>query len=444
MKERSFKNLGNATAASVNAGTIGVQKDRVVFLDPINEIFYDPKANIRNGEVVNDSLEGLVSLRLTLDGAEQLQPIRVYPLPPDQLDPAKPQMKYGIAYGHRRTLCCRLTSADHAGIGKQPRKVAAVIDVEWLNHPSSYRLACQIHENTAKVDLNPVELGQALADYKAEFKKETGKTLSHGDLGQLFGHKDKTVYALLRAADFHQIAKDACHGKHLTDLDALLTLNQICTINEPMGEAIFASLRVDGAPKSRTILRQAQELAAKDGYVFSKAGWVWPDSVVEAKAISGMPENNQEQPPQSLHEALGVQQSSGDGQGGAGNLDNQGINTVKSVVPESQNLPAAETAQANTPSNPPNSSPAATAGANAKPSEAVAPIPPSPAPKGPILMVEFKMGTVADQVFTGELLLASQSKSTNLAVVAYLNEGGREETIEVPLNCITLVSLIHP
>ena len=122
MKTRNFANLGNGTAAAINSGTIGVQKDKIVHLDPNAEILYDPEENIRNGQLIDDSIEGLVELRQTLD-EEQLQPIRVYPLPPHKLDPAKPAMKYGIGFGHRRTLACRLTSDDSPLITGKARKV---------------------------------------------------------------------------------------------------------------------------------------------------------------------------------------------------------------------------------------------------------------------------------------------------------------------------------
>ena len=102
--KRNFAALGSGSAAAVNAGTIGIQKDKVVHLDPNAEILYDPADNVRNGKVVDDSIEGLIELRLTMDGSEQLQNIRVYPLPPEKLDPKKPLLKYGVAYGHRRKI----------------------------------------------------------------------------------------------------------------------------------------------------------------------------------------------------------------------------------------------------------------------------------------------------------------------------------------------------
>lgn len=279
MKVRNFGKLGDSSAAQLNAGTIGIQKDKVVHLDPTTEILYDPAENIRNGKVVDDSIEGLIELRLTMDGAEQLQPIRVYPLPPEKLDASKPAMKYGIAYGHRRTLSCRLTSADHPSIGPKPRKVAAVIDVDWLKRGRSYRLRCQIHENTAKVDLNPVELGQALRDYQRELGQEEKRHVSQAELMQVYGLREKTVYNLLKAADFHPVAKEVCHSHLLSDLDTMVTFDAICKLNEDLAKAIFESLKVPGAPSNRTLIRQARVLAEDEAYKFDPETWVWPDSV---------------------------------------------------------------------------------------------------------------------------------------------------------------------
>ena len=80
MKTRNFANLGGNSAGALNAGTIGIQKDKIVHLDPLTEILYDPVENIRNGKVVDDSLEGLVELRQTID-EEQLQPCLLYTSP---------------------------------------------------------------------------------------------------------------------------------------------------------------------------------------------------------------------------------------------------------------------------------------------------------------------------------------------------------------------------
>jgi hypothetical protein len=58
-------------------------------------------------------------------------------------------------------------------------------------------------------------------------------------------------------------------------------------------------------------------------------------------------------------------------------------------------------------------------------------------------MVEFKMGEEAKKTFTGELLVSQKAKATSAGVIAYLNEEGREEVIEVPLKYIGLVSINH-
>ena len=46
MKTRNFANLGGNSAGALNAGTIGIQKDKIVHLDPLTEILYDPVENL--------------------------------------------------------------------------------------------------------------------------------------------------------------------------------------------------------------------------------------------------------------------------------------------------------------------------------------------------------------------------------------------------------------
>lgn len=461
MKVRNFGKLGDSSAAQLNAGTIGIQKDKVVHLDPTTEILYDPAENIRNGKVVDDSIEGLIELRLTMDGAEQLQPIRVYPLPPEKLDASKPAMKYGIAYGHRRTLSCRLTSADHPSIGPKPRKVAAVIDVDWLKRGRSYRLRCQIHENTAKVDLNPVELGQALRDYQRELGQEEKRHVSQTELMQVYGLREKTVYNLLKAADFHPVAKEVCHSHLLSDLDTMVTFDAICKLNEDLAKAIFESLKVPGAPSNRTLIRQARVLAEDESYKFDPETWVWPESVsavVERQAGPVTTTTTATQAPPRLPGSQGTnEQSSTDGQqqagaatqqesGGSAQEPQSGGSQSGAQVKTGEQTPATAQPQTQTGTQPVAVS-AGGAGSAEQGSHAeldgAAPEANAKQSSQPIIMVEFKMGEEAKKTFTGELLVSQKAKATSAGVIAYLNEEGREEVIEVPLKYIGLVSINH-
>ncbi|HCA5887002.1 TPA: hypothetical protein MXS07_006661 [Pseudomonas aeruginosa] len=463
MKVRNFGKLGDSSAAQLNAGTIGIQKDKVVHLDPTTEILYDPAENIRNGKVVDDSIEGLIELRLTMDGAEQLQPIRVYPLPPEKLDASKPAMKYGIAYGHRRTLSCRLTTADHPSIGPKPRKVAAVIDVDWLKRGRSYRLRCQIHENTAKVDLNPVELGQALRDYQRELGQEEKRHVSQTELMQVYGLREKTVYNLLKAADFHPVAKEVCHSHLLSDLDTMVTFDVICKLNEDLAKAIFESLKVPGAPSNRTLIRQARVLAEDEAYKFDPETWVWPDSVSvvaerqNAPVTSTTTTTTTQAPPQLPGSQGSDAQPSTDKQQEAGTAirQNSGGGAQEPVSTGSQPAYQVKTGEQTEtrpqtqtqPQTQAGTLPVGGAGAAVQGPRAelggAAPEANTHQATPPIIMVEFKMGEEAKKTFTGELLVSRKPKATSAGVIAYLNEEGREEVIEVPLKYIGLVSINH-
>lgn len=472
MKSRNFGNLSGNSAASLNSGTIGIQKDKIVHLDPLTEILYDPEENIRNGKVVDDSLEGLVELRQTID-EEQLQPIRVYPLPPNKLDPAKPAMKYGIGFGHRRTLACRLTNEDSPLIPGKARKVAAVIDVDWLKKGKSYRLRCQIRENTQRLDLNPVELGQALRDYQRELSEEEKRHVSQAELMEAYRLKEKTVYNLLKAAEFHDVAKEVCHRRLLKDLDVLVTFDQICKANEPLGRAMYESMKVDDAPRHRSLIRLAKTMAEDPSYVFDPKTWAWPASVeqsgVKPMPVAQMPAPaNAGQLPSSELPPAGAQQPIGGANGGNDTGAGQGHNSQElgsggANVNTEPNKASAGPAPAGPAAQEPGQGGQTYHGGQQSSNEAgggqsSAPANPAPQPaanpqpalnghgsdlsKGPIIMVEFKMGAEAASSFTGELLIGHKAKGSSNGMVAYLNDG-REELIEVPLKFINLVSINH-
>lgn len=447
--KRNLAALGGGTAAGVNAGTLVNQTDKIVHLDPTAEILYLPEENIRNGKVVDDNIDGLIKLRLTIEGSKQLQPIRVYPLPPHLLDPSKPALKYGIAVGHRRTLCSRLTSADHPLISDLPRKVAAVIDTDWLKRGRSYQLRCQIHENTARVDLNPVELGKALLDYKTELASEEKRLVPQTELMEVYGLPEKTVYLLLKAAEFHDIAKDACHLKLISDLDVMNTFNSICVANEELGRAIFQSLQKDGAPNSRSLMRQAKSLAESKDFVFDETTWSWPASVeVAAKPATKAPATattTQAQAPgiNSGKQATEAKQvgaetpTEADVQTRQQRDGKQEQDTSASDLEAKQQV---DVSGSNTPAGPSDQNDR-TGSSSTVPGQSAAGL--SGAAKA-IIMVEFKMGAEAKKVFTGELIVTMKSKAPSMGVVAYVNDEGREEQVDVPLKLISIVSINHP
>lgn len=456
---RNLGALGGGSAAGVNGGLLGNQADKIVHLDPVNEILYDPAENIRNGKYVDDNIEGLIALRLTIEGSKQLQPIRVYLLPPEKRDPKKPAMKYGIAVGHRRTLCSRLTSADHPAISAMPRKVAAVIDSDWFKNGRSYQLRCQIHENTARVDLNPVELGQALLAYKKELAEEEKRTVPQRELMDVFGLPEKTVYLLLKAAEFHPIAKEVCHQKLLTDLDTLNTFDLTCKANEAMGQAIFESLKEEGAPSTRVLLRQARQLAESKDFVFDAQSWSWPGTVEKGapndaqapnQAPTGVEASQQQNGSADTNQNAAAQAPQPGAQeptGQAPNRQGGGAESVESNksgakpaqrASEQQDGGTANAGQAAAPTtnqgHGQTQQPEKGAGVEAGQAGTYAPA---------VIMVEFRMGEEATKRFTGELMVGHKPKAANLGVVQYLNDEGRDELIDVPLKYISLVSINH-
>ncbi|MPQ69274.1 hypothetical protein [Pseudomonas sp. MWU12-2323] len=455
--KRNFAAFGSGSAAAVNAGTIGIQKDKVVYLDPNAEILYDPAENVRNAKIVDDSIDGLIDLRLTMDGSEQLQPIRVYPLPPEKLDPKRPALKYGIGYGHRRMLSCRLTKKDHPSIGDMPRKVAAVIDVDWLSRGPAYRLRCQIEENTQRVDLNFVELGQAIYRFREEFEKEEGRTVPQRELQDIFHIKEKTLGYLIQAAGFLDLTKTACNSKVLTDLDALVTFDSICKVNEDFANAIYSSLLDVAAPRTRALIRQAKaKIEAEPDFKVDPDNWIWPDSVAAPvikpapAPVPALAQVHTESQAANSNVAPGTQEVAGSSNSSGGHnqigvntapANNLPLNNVLKAELNGSKAPVTPVAsQAQPPAQPPASGATIPQQQSAAQGGSGSDVGAEVQSKGTIIMVSFKMGADAKEAFTGELLVSRKAKATSMGVVAYLVDG-EEETIEVPLKFVELVSI---
>lgn len=218
-------------------------------------------------------------------------------------------------------------------------------------------------------------------------------------------------------------------------------------------------MKVPGAPNNRSLIRQARVLAEDESYKFNPEAWVWPDSVV------GVVEKQGSQPPAKPNPAIAppqvvvgaAEQAAGQGsqlagastgsdasaKEGAGNGSQEPASveqTGGAKLAGAPNVPQTQTAV-----------PPSNAGAGAETVESASSTQPqetneSPsnqAAASPIIMVEFKMGAEAKTMFTGELLVSRKPKATSAGVVAYLNEEGREEVIEVPLAHIALVSINH-
>ena len=150
------------------------------------------------------------------------------------------------------------------------------------------------------------------------------------------------------------------------------------------------------------------------------------------------------------NDALATQEVTGSGNKSTGHTQT-GDNTEKASNPPLNNAPASEVngskapeAPVTSPTKPPVQTPAA--GATTPQQQSVDQGGSGnegggdEQSKGAIIMVSFKMGADAKDTFTGELLVSRRAKATSMGVVAYLAEG-KEETIEVPLKFVELVSI---
>lgn len=430
-----FGSIGVETAAAANStGLPGSKKDTLVWLDPVKEVLYLPKENIRNEEALESNIDALLAMRTTLDREGQLQAIRVYPLPPELLDSNNKDLKYAVAYGHRRLLSCRLTSADSALIGGATRKIMALVDNDWLAKSESERVRCQLTENIVRVDLNFVEEGEALRRYREALGREENRPVPQRELCEIFGVAEKTLGQLLQAAEFDELAKKACNLKVMTDLDSLVSFDLICKINPAFGLAIYTSLEDESAPRNRTLIRAAKTFIETTPDYKLDENWAWPETVtvMTAKKVDAAVQKPLARPatPQGAVENTASTSSNSDSNANTKNsstADDSGAKTDQvssSSVPAGDGLVALEFP-----------------GAGAKP-------PASPVvksggvPKTPLLLVSFKMGDEASNLFNGELRLDVPAKNPSLASVSYLDTG-RETIVEVPLRFITLISISH-
>lgn len=281
------------------------------------------------------------------------------------------------------------------------------------------------------------------------------------------------MYNLLKAAEFHDVAKEVCHRRLLKDLDVLVTFDQICKANEQLGKAIYESMKADDAPRHRSLIRLAKTMAEDPSYVFDPKTWAWPASVeqtgVKPMPVAQMPAPaNAGQLPSSELPPAGAQQPIGGANGGNDTGAGQGHNSQElgsggANVNTEPNKASAGPAPAGPAAQEPGQGGQTYHGGQQSSNEAgggqgSAPANPAPQPaanpqpalnghgsdlsKGPIIMVEFKMGAEAASSFTGELLIGHKAKGSSNGMVAYLNDG-REELIEVPLKFINLVSINH-
>lgn len=448
--KRNFGALSGGSAAAVNAGTIGTQKDKIVFLDANAEILYDPSLNVRNEKKVDDDLDGLIRLRLSMDDTDQAQAIRVYPLPKSSLDPNKPQMKYGVAYGHRRMLACRLTSKDSPEIGDLPRKVQAIIDVDWLTRLNSARVLFQIEENFQREDLNYVELGEAIQLYRRERELEEGRSIPQRELNQKWKKlTEKTLGYLIQAANFHELAKTACHDTVLTDLDSLVTFDAICKANEEYARAIFTSLLDKAAPRTRALIRQAKlKIESEPEFKVDPETWVWPDTVATRPANQSAAQTIPpvvQSPPSAP--AGGVPSDSPQSQR---NVNNAGAGSEGGTENPDASGGSQQSLKAGPESRKQDQTPTSTAQSKDQASNpGVATVQQQPDNSGrkpslnsAVVMVNFKMGGEAKNSFNGELLVGARTSAPNIGKVAYLLDG-KEETVDVPLKYVEIVSISH-
>lgn len=443
--KRDFGNLtSQGSAAAANSGSLmnAGKTNQVLLLDPDKEIYYDPTKNVRNKKTI--SKESLVNLRLSMDKSEQLQSIRVYPLPADDLKRLgykKDETIYGIAFGHRRVLACRLTSKDDPRIGDRPRKVLCVNDPKWVSRPESEKIQSQADENISREPLNFVEEGEMIRNWREVRSAETGKAIPQTKLMEQFQKKEKTIYYLLQAAEFDELAKDACHLRILTDLDSLATFDTIVKTNSVFAQTVYDSLQDPEAPRTRSLIRAAKTYIENNPeYVPDSKTWKWPETVLEGGAKSGSIQVSK-----TNHETdaspggdVGVNDHKRSPSNSSTNSQNEPKSKVHSddngpvdiqYPPESQQQSVEPRSQAST-----NITSDASQG---KPARETAI---NPGISLPTLMVSFKMAKEAELSFTGQLMLDKTAKVQTSAVVAYLNEGVEEE-IDVPLKFITLLSI---
>lgn len=434
---KDLSKLAGASAFSLNSGKDIATKNAVISLDPVREILYLPAYNVRTKESIDASMDALVSLRKALDEHGQSQPIKVYPLPKELLDPTKPKMKYGICIGHRRTLACRLTKDDHADLDIKPRPVQAVVFEKWLEMSPFDRIRYQLSENNDRDPLNFVDEGKAIVQLREAYQAEHGEKLTQEQLAEIYNRPSRTIWALLKASEFHDYARTACFNKYLTDLDTLVTFDAIVKGSEELGSLILEAIKNPEAPVGRSLFNDVKKQMEEGKYdSLDSATFVWPDTVIANKAASAP----------AVATAPVVQPGNVPGSAAPVNTATPNVSNAAPVetapvapsISTEQVAPVTQQDQAPTVVAADTTEPAHKTSAHfAEQSKRV------PSGEHGLIMVQFKMGAEATNTFSGELLTDRRAKSPNKGVVAYIGDSGREEEVEVPVGLITIISINH-
>lgn len=443
-----FGNLRNApTPGAVNTGGLAAaaQKDRVIFLDPDADILYDPDQNVRLHKRMNKGR--LINLRLSIERDGQLQSIRVYPLP--GVDPSKTKPAYGIAVGHRRVLSCRLTKADDPRIPETPRKIACVVDNDWLALTASAQLLIRLSENRDREDLDFVEEGRGIKQFREKIFEETGKRLTQRELSEIFKVPEKTLALLLFAAEFDGFALDASSEQLITDLDSLVSFDRICKANPKVGELIYKSLKDPEAPRTRSLIRAASAfIEANPGY--SGENWSWPETVAAQVKQPTAPAHVAPQPPASQPVAgAEVPHHGGTQPSIPGATENQDAGAATATPNPAVGAVGGSSVDVNTPSQPP-VAPTASAPAPATQPVASGGVSPQPHLNGSAHAIAAALPTFIVNVeqegqkpLSGRLILEKPSKSPSMAWVKFHKDGSDRDD-EFPVSKIRIISITHP
>ncbi|MEN9358911.1 MAG: hypothetical protein RL095_446 [Verrucomicrobiota bacterium] len=199
MKKIDFSGL----ASSIDELEGRDQMGKILYLDPDKEILVSPQVRRAFHEV-----ERLAEMILK-EG--QTDAVKVHPK--DHTG------RYPLLHGENRQRAVSLLRSQGHPI---------LLKAELVQKPltESERVALQATNNIHRNDLNPIEIGMALTDYRRLREQETGQKVTNGMLAERFGRDDSWVSKYLAMSDLPECIVSLVFSRLTSDIELLGDLKQ--------------------------------------------------------------------------------------------------------------------------------------------------------------------------------------------------------------------------
>jgi len=210
MKKIDFSGL----ASSIDELEGRDQMGKILYIDPDKEVLVSPQVRRAFHEV-----ERLAEMILK-EG--QTDAVKVHPK--DHTG------RYPLLHGENRQRAVSLLRSQGHPI---------LLKAELVQKPQaeSDRVALQATNNIHRNDLNPIEIGMALTDYRRLREQETGQKVTNGMLAERFGKDDSWVSKYLAMSDLPECIVALVFNRLTSDIELLGDLKQYYRLDKDACES---------------------------------------------------------------------------------------------------------------------------------------------------------------------------------------------------------------